>query len=90
MNEEEKDGSIGESCKTIEHVKTQAQIEGEREERRFKHRMIMTLIVIVAAFGFIMLSGSMYGWLFLGKEFLDGPIDGFFDTISETLKILFG
>lgn len=89
MNDEEK-GEDKNVCSTIEHAKTQAQIEHEREERRFKHRMSMVIVLVISAFGFLMLSGSMYGWLFLGKEFLDGPMDGFFDTIGEALKILFG
>lgn len=91
MSEEKevKEGSEG-SCAAIEHVRVQAQIESERDERRFKHRLITLITTVMAVCGVIVLSGSMYGWLFLEKEFLDGPLENFFDGITEAIRILIG
>lgn len=88
MSEEVKQ-EVG-ACSAIEQAKVHAQIEVERDERRFKHKVFTITLSALIFGGLMLLGGGMYGWLFLGKDFLEGPVGGFFSAMSETLKLLFG
>jgi uncharacterized protein with von Willebrand factor type A (vWA) domain len=92
MSEEEKpkvsDDTV--QCSMIEREKAMAEIEERRDERRFKHKLLLIFAIPTAVASFVMVLGSLYGWLFLEKEFLEGPVGTFFEHIFDALKILAG
>lgn len=72
----------------IDHEKVRAEIEERRDERRFKQVLLLILAVPTALGSLAMVLGSLYGWLFLEKEFLEGPVGTFVNGLFEAIKVL--
>ena len=72
----------------IDHEKVRAEIEERRDERRFKQILLLVLAIPMALGCLAMVLGSLYGWLFLEKEFLEGPVGIFLNGVLEVIKVL--